>query len=201
MEQSQKTFATFSSSFSLSWSTSLLCTKKPLNQVNYEWNGIFWLHAQKLVSMEHIDTKNLGKYFWKSYKSMNLKLTHSLRKTQYLEFEERIRSLTSQGAKKTSIIELKSFMDRGIKNLTHIKRGGAAPFYQHQKGSYSIFVVYKFWLAVNVKYPLPLISQLCSRGQKRRQLSNWFSTFKLWTSWHCHTCESKEKLNSFLKTK
>ena len=33
---------------------------------------------------------------------------------------------------------------------------------------------------VNVKR-FPLISQLCSRGQKRREFSNWFPTFKVWT--------------------
>ena len=198
MEQSQKTFATFSSSFSLSWSTSLLCTRKPLNQVNYEWNGIFWLPAQKWVSMEHKGTK---KYFWKSSKSMNLKLTHSLRKTQYLEFEERIRSLTSQGAKRNLHNRTQIFYGQVDKKLhTHEKRRGC-PFFPPPEKILLNFCCYEIWLAVNVKYPLPLISQLCSRGQKRRQLSNWFSTFKLWTSWHCHTCESKEKLNSFLKTK
>ena len=105
-----------------------------VKQVNYEWNGIFWLHAQKLVSMEHIDTKNLGKYFWKSYKSMNLKLTHSLRKTQYLEFEERIRSLTSQGAKRNLHNRTQIFYGQGDKKLhTHQKRRGC-PFLPTPEG-------------------------------------------------------------------
>jgi len=130
---------------------------------------------------------------------MNLNLTRSLRKTQYLENEERIRSLTSQGAKRNlHIIELKSFMDRWIKNFTHIKRGGLPLLSATRKDLIKFLLL---WNLVGCKCqipPPPYITTLL-KGAKERQLSNWFSTFKLWTSWHCHTCESKEKLNCFLK--
>ena len=98
---------------------------------------------------------------------MNLKLTHSLRKTQYLEFEEIIRSLTSQGAKRNLHNRTQIFYGQVDKKLhTHQKRRGC-PFLPTPEKILFNFCFYEIWLAVNVKYPLPLISQLCSRGQKR----------------------------------
>ena len=70
---------------------------------------------------------------------------------------------------------------------------------------YLIFVVLKSgWLSfacANVKR-CPLISELCWRGQKRREFSNWFPSFQslnklVYT--HCDTCNSKEKLHSLLQ--
>ena len=153
MEQSQKTFATFSSSFSLSWSTSLLCTRKPLNQVNYEWNGIFWLPAQKWVSMEHKGTKNLEKYFWKSSKSMNLKLTHSLRKTQYLEFEEIIRSLTSQGAKRNLHNRTQIFYGQVDKKTSHTSKEEGLPLFTDTRKDLIQFLL--LWNLVGCKCQIP----------------------------------------------
>ena len=44
-----------------------------------------------------------------------------------------------------------------------------------------------FWNLVCFQTFSPLISQLCSRGQKGREFSNWFSTFKVWTTLQCDT--------------
>ena len=93
----------------------------------------------------------------------------------------------------------KSFLDKNIRYFKEVKRAERVFFIQRpltlklqRKKTFieipiceiSDFCCFEIWLVVfccvNVKR-FPLISQLCSRGQKRREFSNWFPTFKVWT--------------------
>ena len=90
----------------------------------------------------------------------------------------------------------KSVLDKNIKYFKEVKREEGVfvktfnlevaekNFYRLKFLKFHFFCCFEIWLVVfccvNVKR-FPLISQLCSRGQKRRKFSNWFPTFKVWT--------------------